>query len=138
MEHKAYWALKSLNFDPKVTGLNRKLQLLEIEELRNDAYDSSRIYRAKMKVSHGKQILRKEFEPNKRAHLYDSPLHLHPGKQRSRCSGSYVVNTGFPNDVIKVTDPSDGKVFKVNGQRLKHYIERVTQSEQRISIHSIA
>ena len=64
LEHKAYWVVKSLNFDLKAAGLNRKLQLSEIEELRNDAYDNSRIYKAKMKVAHDRQILRKEFEPN--------------------------------------------------------------------------
>jgi len=82
LEHKAYWAIKALNFDLSSAGINRKLQLSEIEELRNDAYDNSRIYKAKMKAAHDKHVLRKHFEPNQLVHLYDSRLHLHPGKLR--------------------------------------------------------
>ena len=64
LEHKAYWAIKALNFDLSSAGILRKLQLSEIEELRNDAYDNSRIYKEKLKVAHDKQILRKNFELN--------------------------------------------------------------------------
>ena len=130
LEHKAYWATKALNFDLGAAGFNRKLQLSELEELRNDAYDNSRIYKAKMKAAHDKQILRKNFEPNQRVHLYDSRLHLHPGKLRSRWTGPCVVQRVFPNGAVKVKDPKDGRVFKVNGQRLKHYIERLPEPEE--------
>ena len=34
MEHKVYWALKFLNFDEALSGEKRKLQLLELEEMR--------------------------------------------------------------------------------------------------------
>ena len=34
MEHKTYWALKLLNFDEALSGEKRKLQLLELEEMR--------------------------------------------------------------------------------------------------------
>lgn len=64
LEHRAYWAVKSLNFDLNNAGIQRELQLAEIEELWNDAYDNSRIYKAKMKATHEKQILIKHFEPN--------------------------------------------------------------------------
>ena len=130
LEHKAYWATKALNFDLTAVGFNRKLQLSELEKLRNDAYDNSRIYKAKMKAAHDKQILRKNFEPNQRVHLYDSRLHLHPGKLRSRWTGPYVVQRVFPNGAVEVKDPKDGRVFKVNGQRLKHYIERLPEPEE--------
>ena len=130
LEHKAYWATKALNFDLSAAGVNRKLQLSEIEELRNDAYDNSRIYKVKMKAAHDKQILRKHFEPNQRVHLYDSRLHLHPGKLRSRWTGPFVVKRVFPNGAVEVEDPTDGRILKVNGQRLKNYLERVNQVEE--------
>ena len=130
LEHKAYWATKALNFDLSAAGVNRKLQLSEIEELRNDAYDNSRIFKAKMKAAHDKQILRKHFEPNQRVHLYDSRLHLHPGKLRSRWTGPFVVKRVFPNGAVEVEDPTDGRILKVNGQRLKNYLERVNQVEE--------
>jgi hypothetical protein len=39
LEYRAYWDIKQLNFDLKKAGSQRKLQLIELEELRNDAYD---------------------------------------------------------------------------------------------------
>lgn len=128
LEHKAYWAVKALNFDLNAASLQRKLQLSEIEELRNDAYDNSKIYKAKMKVAHDKQISRKHFEPNQRVYLYDSRLHLHPGKLRSRWTGPFMVRHVFPNGAVEIEDPTDGRTFKVNGQRLKSYVEKVNDS----------
>ena len=36
----------------------------------------------------------------------------------------------FPNGAVEVKDPKDGRVFKVNGQILKHYIERLPEAEE--------
>ncbi|XP_028223464.1 uncharacterized protein LOC114404948 [Glycine soja] len=63
LEHKAYWALKLLNFDNNACGEKRKLQLLELEEMRLNAYVSSIIYKQKMKAYHDKKLQRKEFHP---------------------------------------------------------------------------
>ena len=54
------WAIKKLNFDFKVAKKDRLLQLNELEELRNEAYDSARIYKDKTKKWHDQQILRRE------------------------------------------------------------------------------
>nr|GEZ86797.1 hypothetical protein [Tanacetum cinerariifolium] len=43
LEHKAYWALKHANFDLKTAGDHRKLQLNELNELRDQAYENSLI-----------------------------------------------------------------------------------------------
>ncbi|KAJ4713078.1 Pol polyprotein [Melia azedarach] len=130
LEHKAYWAVKALNFDLTTAGIQRKLQLSEIEELRNDAYEKFRIYKSKLKATHDKQILRKKFKPHQQIHLYDSRLHLYLGKFKSRWTGPYMVTRVFPNGTIKVKDPTDGQTFKVNGQRLKHYVERIYQLKE--------
>ncbi|GJW76640.1 reverse transcriptase domain-containing protein [Tanacetum coccineum] len=47
LEHKAYWALKHANFDLKTAGDHRKLQLNELSELRDQAYENSLIYKEK-------------------------------------------------------------------------------------------
>ncbi|GJR13654.1 reverse transcriptase domain-containing protein [Tanacetum coccineum] len=52
LEHKAYWALKQANFDPVITGDHRKVQLNELNELRDHAYENSLIYKAKTKRLH--------------------------------------------------------------------------------------
>jgi hypothetical protein len=52
LEHRAYWAIKQLNFDLTKVGSQRNLQLNELEELRNDAYDCARVYKVRMKKAH--------------------------------------------------------------------------------------
>ncbi|GKA58969.1 reverse transcriptase domain-containing protein [Tanacetum coccineum] len=53
LEHKAYWALKHANFDLKTAGDHRKLQLNELNELRDQAYENSLIYKERTKMLHG-------------------------------------------------------------------------------------
>ena len=46
LEYKAMWAIKKLNFDLKFAKEER---LLQLNELRNEAYDNARIYKDKTK-----------------------------------------------------------------------------------------
>ena len=52
LEHRAYRAIKQLNFNPLKADSQKKLQLNELEELRNGAYDCARMYKAQMKKAH--------------------------------------------------------------------------------------
>ena len=45
IKYKAYWAIKALNYDYKKAAEKRLLQLNELEELREIAYENSRIYK---------------------------------------------------------------------------------------------
>ena len=123
LEHRALWAIKFLNFDLEKAGSHRKLQISELEELRNEAYENAKIYKERTKAQHDKNILRKEFNVGQKVLLYDSRLHLFPGKLRSRWTGPYVVKTVYPHGAVEIENPRDGKVFKVNGQRLKPFLE---------------
>ena len=64
LNHKAYWAIKQLNFNLLKVGSQRKLQLNKLEELRNDAYDCVRLYKTQMKKAYDQSILKKSFEPS--------------------------------------------------------------------------
>jgi len=46
LEHKAYWAIKAFNSNLDDVSQLRKLQINEIEEIRNDAHENSRIHKA--------------------------------------------------------------------------------------------
>ena len=124
LEHRAYWAIKKFNFNlDKVSSL-RKLQINELEEIRNEAYENTRISKEKMKIFHNKNILRKIFEPSQKVLLYNSRLHLFPGKLQSRWTGPFIVKTVFPHGTIEIENPKNGDIFKVNGQRLKPFLEQ--------------
>ena len=79
MEHRAYWAIRTFNSDLTQAGKQRLLQLNELEELRRESYESSRIYKERLKLFHDKSIARKTFEPNQKILLYSARLHLFPG-----------------------------------------------------------
>ncbi|BBG96342.1 transposable element gene [Prunus dulcis] len=123
LEHKAYWAIKELNFAYDSAGEKRKLQLNELEEIRQGAYDSSRIYKERTKAFHDSQILRKEFQPGQKVLLFSSRLKLFPGKLKSRWTGPYLVTQVFPHGAVQITNEDKGNTFKVNGHRLKPYVE---------------
>ncbi|GJW95542.1 reverse transcriptase domain-containing protein [Tanacetum coccineum] len=56
LEHKAYLALKHCNFDLKTVGDHWKVQLNELNELRDQAYENSLIYKEKTKKIHDSKI----------------------------------------------------------------------------------
>ena len=123
LQHKAYWAIKSFNMKMDESGEHRKLQLQELEEIRNDAYESARIYKEKKKVFHDKMISRKEFKVGQKVLLYYSRLRLFPGKLCSRWIGPFVVTNVFPHNTVEIQSLATSKVFKVNGHRLKPFYE---------------
>ncbi|XP_052171583.1 uncharacterized protein LOC127787562 [Diospyros lotus] len=90
IEHKAYLAVKQYNMDMKKAGSQRKLQLQELEELRLEAYENSRIYKEKAKAAHDKLIAKKEFNVGNKVLLYNSRLKLMPGKLHSRWLRSWT------------------------------------------------
>nr|GFB08687.1 reverse transcriptase domain-containing protein [Tanacetum cinerariifolium] len=61
LEHKAYWALKHVNFDLKTAGDHRKLQINELNELRDQAYENSLIYKERTKKLHDDKIKNRIF-----------------------------------------------------------------------------
>nr|GEY56363.1 reverse transcriptase domain-containing protein [Tanacetum cinerariifolium] len=56
LEHKAYWALKHCNYDLLTASDYRKVQLNELYELRDQAYENSLIYKKKTKRIHDSKI----------------------------------------------------------------------------------
>ena len=121
LEYKAMWAIKKLNFDFKAAKEERLLQLNELEELRNEAYDSARIYKDKTKKWHDQRSLRKEFKTGDQVLLFNSKLRLFPGNLRSKWSGPFTVVSSTQFGAVTLINSKQAE-FKVNDQRLKHYL----------------
>ncbi|CAN6583131.1 unnamed protein product [Malus baccata var. baccata] len=121
--HKAFWAIKELNFAYDSTGEKRKLELNELYEIRNDAYESSKIYKDKTKAFHDSKILRMEFYTGQKVLFFNSRLKLFPGKLKSRWTRPYVVTKVYSHGAVEIKNEVTGHEFKVNGHRLKPYLE---------------
>lgn len=139
LEHKAYWAVKQCNMDLDKAGIHRKLQLTELEEIRNEAYESSRIYKERSKTFHDNMIHRKTFVVGQKVLLFHSRLKLFPGKLRSRWVGPFIITNIFLHGAIEIRSERTNKEFKVNGHRLKPFHEPfVTQDMEVVPLQAPA
>ncbi|GKC29186.1 reverse transcriptase domain-containing protein, partial [Tanacetum coccineum] len=120
LEHKAYWALKHANFDLKTAGHQRKVQLNELNELRDQAYENSLIYKEKTKRVHDAKIKNRVFNIDDQVILFNSRLKIFSGKLKSRWSGPFTIVQIFSYCTIELSQNSEPN-FKVNGHHLKHY-----------------
>ncbi|GKB56354.1 reverse transcriptase domain-containing protein [Tanacetum coccineum] len=146
LEHKAYWALKHANFDLKTAGDQRKVQLNELSELRDQAYENYLIYKEKTKRIHDAKIKNRIFnvvisKPPGRKEGWKGTsqggkvneggggqVTVGPGSVEGmmgrHCSGGqagpFTIVQVFPYGTVELSQNS-GPNFKVNGHRLKHY-----------------
>nr|GEY56001.1 reverse transcriptase domain-containing protein [Tanacetum cinerariifolium] len=93
LEHKAYWALKHCNFDLKSVGDHRKVQMNELNELRDQAYENSFIYKEKTKKIHDSKIKNRIFNIGDRVLLFNSQLKIFSGKLKTRWTGLISTTT---------------------------------------------
>ncbi|CAN6700770.1 unnamed protein product [Malus baccata var. baccata] len=101
----------------KKYNVKHKLQLNELEKLRNEAYENARIYKEKTKAFHDKMIRGKTFSIGQKVLLFNSRLRLFP---------------------VQVQSLRNGMEFKVNGHRLKPYYESVVgQVVEEIPLHAV-
>ncbi|KAM2698513.1 hypothetical protein EV1_037508 [Malus domestica] len=114
LEHKAHWAVRKFNMDVDEAGLHRKLQLNELEEIRNEAYENARLYKEKTKAFHDKMIRTKSFTVGQKVLLFNSRLRLFP---------------------VQVRSFKTGQEFKVNGHRLKPYYESFVEHDVEETTH---
>ena len=134
IEYKAWWAIKKLNLDLGRVGLKIFLDLNELEELRNDAYLNSKIDKERLKKLHDQMVARKNFEKEDQVLLYDSKLHLFPGKLKSSWIGPFIIHQVYPNRAIELLSSKDNRLFKVNGQKLKSYAVPFMPDKEELSL----
>ncbi|GJW44142.1 hypothetical protein Tco_0072941 [Tanacetum coccineum] len=105
---------------PFAHGDHRKLQLNELSELRDQAYENSLIYKEKTKKLHDSKIKNRIFNVGDQVLLFNSRLKIFSGKLKSRWSGPFTITEVYPYGTAKLSH-ADGSNFKVNCHRLKHY-----------------
>ena len=71
LEYKAYWETRAFNFDLMKAGWKRLLQLHELDELRMNAYENTKLYKDCIKLWHDKHLSKKEFHEGALVLLYN-------------------------------------------------------------------
>ncbi|CAM8877242.1 unnamed protein product [Rhodiola kirilowii] len=138
LEYKSFCVVRELNFNMKTAGEKRLLDLNELDKIRLDSYENSKIYKQKQKKSHDKKILRKEFNEGDQVLLFNSRLRLFPGKLKSRWTGPFKIQKVFEDGHANLFN-SRGEIFKANGQRLKLYHGAPQDPETTsITLHDLA
>nr|GFC05640.1 reverse transcriptase domain-containing protein [Tanacetum cinerariifolium] len=89
-------------------------------ELCDQAYENSLIYKEKTKRLHDSKIKDRVFNIDVRVLFFNSQLKIFYGKLKSRWSGPFTISHVFPYGTVKLSQPDEPN-FKVNGHRLKHY-----------------
>nr|GFA92960.1 reverse transcriptase domain-containing protein [Tanacetum cinerariifolium] len=115
--------------------LERTLQLNELSELRDQAYENSVIYKERLKKLHDSKIKNRIFNVGDQVLLFNSRLKILSGKLKTRCSGPFTITRVFPYGTIELSQP-DGLNFKVNGHRVKHYFGGDIPSNVTLDLHT--
>nr|XP_009616128.1 uncharacterized protein LOC104108727 [Nicotiana tomentosiformis] len=118
------WALMKLNLNWDVATNLRVAYLNELDEFRYYAYESSSLYKEKMKYIHDKYIWNKEFKAGDQVLLFNSRLRMFPGKLKSKWSGHFEIVGVTPFGTLDLKNKNN-EIFIVNGHRVKHYLRKV-------------
>jgi dTDP-4-amino-4,6-dideoxygalactose transaminase len=110
------------------------LQLNELGELRNEAYECAASYKAKMKEVHDVKIRMKTFTVGQKVWLYNSRVKFFPGKLKSKWIGPYVITAIRKLGVIEIEDPKTQYKQVVNGHRLKPYMDFNNINEEQTEV----
>nr|GEU35976.1 reverse transcriptase domain-containing protein [Tanacetum cinerariifolium] len=103
LEHKAYWALKHCNYDLLTVSDHYKVQLNELNELCDQAYENSLIYKEKTKRIHDSKIKKRVFNVGDRFLLFNSRLKIFSSKLKTRWSGPFTITQVFPYGTVKLS-----------------------------------
>nr|GEZ21460.1 hypothetical protein [Tanacetum cinerariifolium] len=93
---------------------------VQLNELRDQAYENSLIYKEKTKRIHDLKIKDCVFNIGDRVLFFNIRLKIFSSKLKSCWSGPFTISHVFPYGTVELSQP-DMPNFKVNRQRLKHY-----------------
>nr|GEW72268.1 reverse transcriptase domain-containing protein [Tanacetum cinerariifolium] len=109
----------STAYHPQTSG-QVEVSNRELNELRDQAYENSLVYKEKTKKIHYSKIKNRIFNVGGWVLLFNYRLKIFLGKRKTHWSGPFTITKVFPYGTIELSQP-DGLNFKVNGHRVKHY-----------------
>nr|GEY98252.1 hypothetical protein [Tanacetum cinerariifolium] len=112
--------VEKANFDLVVAGDHRKVQLNELNEFRDHAYENSLVYKEKTKRIHDSNIKNRVFNVGDQVLLFNSRLKIFSGMLKTHWSGRFAIAKVFSYGTVELSQ-DNGPNFKVNGHRVKHY-----------------
>nr|GEX84498.1 reverse transcriptase domain-containing protein [Tanacetum cinerariifolium] len=130
LEHRAYWALKHVNFNLKTAGDHQKLQLNELSKLHDQAYENSVIYKERTKKLHDFKIKNRIFNVGDQVLLFNSCLNIFSGKLKTRWSGPFTITCVFPYCTIELSQPNGLNFKEVNRHEVLGYIDIIMSDSE--------
>nr|GFB06449.1 reverse transcriptase domain-containing protein [Tanacetum cinerariifolium] len=118
-------------------GDHRKLQLNELSELRDQAYENYVFYKERMKKLHDSKIKNRIFNVGDQVLLFNYRLKIFSRKLKTHWSGPFTITHIFLYGTIKFSQPN-GPNFKVNGHRVKHYFGGDIPSNVTLDLHTFS
>ena len=109
--------------DLKAAGIKRKMQLSELDEWHEKVYHNFKIYKERTKRWHDNRIKKKEFALGDEVLLFNSRVKLFGHKKlQSKWEGPFKVISTSSHGALTLQN-DEGTLFKVNGHRLKIFLE---------------
>ena len=124
--------------DLQSAGIKRQIQLAELDERMEKPYHNSKLYNERTKRWHNKRIKIKQFKVGDKVLLFNYHVRLFGhGKLRSKWEGPYLVLDAADHGAVTLQD-DDKKIFKVNGQRLKVFLEQEMPELEEVDVFELS
>nr|XP_004234900.1 uncharacterized protein LOC101253980 [Solanum lycopersicum] len=97
--------------EQRLNGLN------ELDMFLLKAYESSALYKEKLKMYHEQRIEKRNFVVGDSVLLFNSRLRMFSVKLKSKWTSPFLITKVFPHGAVELENKEDAR-FTVNGQQI--------------------
>ena len=137
LDHNSMWVMKKLKMEWNEAVEQRLNGLNDLDEFCLKAYESSALYKQKIKKYHDQKIEKSEFVVRDLVLLFNSRLRLFSLKIKSKWTGPFLVIEVFPHGAVELEN-KEGARFTVNRQRIKVYLGHAEKENEVIETYHIS